>query len=439
MWEPRKRYFFTLYILLLFLQNCASYKLDSAQRAIRKSFAKGNYEATANLVDKYKDRNIYKSKDNVLYLLEKGTAFHFSGHYDSSFVALHDAEMEMDRLFSKSITRGVSSFLLNDNQLAYDGEDYESIYINVFNSLNFIELNNMEGALVEARRVAYKLQNLNIRYKGLVSALAHADTTSQVEWRAGRSNIQNSALGHFLSAILYAKSGKSDDARIEYEQFLKSFQDQPGYFSSDGINFHDLKKVRNANDFNIAFFTFTGQSPVKYQTDIRAYLSDKNLYLKISVPVLRIIPSIVRSVHITIDDTLDIPLYLIENMDIVSTEVYRVKEPIIYSRALIRSFLKTMATKAAERKARKDGKAILGSLIDIAGKIATETTEKADLRGWQTMPGQAYVNILKLSLGSHDLHIDYIGVNGQLLFSQERKITITKNDPLKVVESLYWN
>lgn len=428
-----------LFLSLWILESCASYKLDSAQKSIRKSFSTGNMENTRQLIEKFGDKNIYKQKDDVLYKLETGTIYHFSGKYDSSFVALHDAENEMNRLFTKSITRGLSSILLNDNQLAYDGEDYESIYINVFNSLNFIHQNNLEDALVEARRIAYKLQNLNIRYKGLINTLSKADTTGRVTWKTGTSNVQNSALGHFLAGVLYAKSGKTDDSRIEYNQMLKAFEDQPGYFSPEGIDLNDLKRMTEPQDYNVMLMTFTGRSPVKYQVDSRFFLSDQNFYIKISLPVLRTVPSVVKSVYATIDDSVSVPLYLIENMDIVAREVYKVKEPIIYGRAFLRSLLKAVGTHAAEKSARKKGKKTLGTIIDILGIIASESTEKADLRGWQTMPGQAYVNLYKLPAGKHNVRIDYIGYNDRILFSDYQTINVDSVHQLKVSESLFWN
>lgn len=424
---------------LVILQNCASYKLDSAQMAIRKSYASGNLENTRRLLNKFGDKNIYKSKDEVLYKLETGTIYHFAGQYDSSYSALHQAEAEMNRLFTKSITRGLSSILLNDNQLAYDGEDYESIYINIFNSLNFIHQNNLEDALVEARRVSYKLQYLNIRYKGLLETLSHADTTQKVVWKSGTSNIQNSALGHFLAGVLYAKSGRTDDARIEYEQLLKAFNDQPGYFSPEGIDLNDIRRLTEPGKYNLLFITFTGRSPIKYQVDSRFFLPEEHFYLKISLPVLQIIPSMVQSVYATIDDSLSVPLYLIENMDIVAQEVYRVKEPIIYARSFLRSFLKATGTHLAAKKAKKEGHKTLGNIIGLAGILASEATEKADLRGWQTMPGQAYANLFKLPPGKHDVRIDYIGYNNRLLFSEHKTIAIKPGNPLNLTETLFWN
>ena len=438
--QKEKRYQLINLILMIFMvQGCASYKLDAAQKSIRKSFAEHHLSETQLLLQKYRDHKIYKSKDIVLYKLEMGSVYHFAGQYDSSFVMFHEAESEINRLFTKSIARGLSSILINDNQLAYDGEDYESIYLNTFNCLNFMHQSKYDEALVEARRVVFKLQHVNVKYKGLLETLSHADTTGKVIWKSGKSNVQNSALAHYLSGILYAKSGRLDDSRIEYEQLLKSFGDQPRNFTPEDINFNDLKHMMNPDSFNVLLISFTGRSPYKYQVDSRILIPDEDFYLKLSLPALHLVPSVVKSVYATIDDSLSVPLNLIENMDEVAFEVYKVKEPIIYARTFLRAFMKAMGTRYAERKVKKKGNKVLSAVISLAGFLTSEATEKADLRSWQTMPGKAYVKLVKLTKGKHVIRIDYIGYNGRLLYSEFKQLNIQSGEKLSLSETLFWN
>lgn len=426
-------------ILLAYLSGCASYRLDEAQHNIRSSFAARNYEQTINLLESYEKKGVYKSKDNVLFNLEMGLAQHFNNRFDSSSVYLSRAEEQIDRLYTKSISRGLQSFLLtNDNALEYKGEDYEDIYINVFKSLNFIHQNNLDAALVEARRIAFKLSQLEIKYKGLAEALSQADTLKKTEWKAGKTNVQNSALGHYLSAILYAKSGKPDDARIEYEKLLKSFRDQPEMYGFKEPDDRSIQKITDSESFNLLVTGFAGRAPIKRQNDIRTYLPDGDLYLKFSLPSLHLYPSRVHRVRAVIDDTLTIPIHLMEEMDIVAKEVYKVKEPIIYARAFARSLIKAVGTNSIS-KAIEDENEDLGFLANIFGKIGQEISEKADLRGWQTMPGKAYANVVKLEPGTHHLKMEYLDENGYLLFSGEQDIHISGKNDLKLFETLYWN
>ncbi|MDX1586356.1 MAG: hypothetical protein R3222_06420, partial [Balneolaceae bacterium] len=118
--------------------------------------------------------------------------------------------------------------------------------------------------------------------------------------------------------------------------------------------------------------------------------------------------------------------------------VYKVKEPIIYSRAFARSLVKAIGTNSISRAIEKKNED-LGVLANIFGKIGQEITEKADLRSWQTMPGKAYATVLKLEPGDHFVRIEYLDARGKTLYATENKIQISKNEVLELVETLYWN
>ena len=437
-----KRYLSCGVILLscfLFFSSCASYQLDKAQGNLRNSFAVRDFDRTVELLEKYKRKDVYRSKEEVLYNLELGMAKHFSSEYDSSSVHFTKAEEEMDRLYTKSISRGLASFLLtNDNSLAYDGEAYEDIYLNAFKSLNFIHQENYDAALVEARRMAFKLSQLEIKYKGIAEALSKADTLEQTEWKTGKSNIQNSAFSHYLSAILYAKSGKPDDARIEYEKMLQAFNDQPDIYSFEQPDRESMQRIKNPGDYNVLITGFAGRAPIKKQNDVRLYLDDKDLYLKFSLPSLHLYQSQVQSVEVIFDDTLAAPLYLMEEMDVVAKEMYKIKEPIIYARAFARSFVKAIGTNVISKEIEEENEG-LGKILNIFGKIGQEFSEKADLRSWQTMPGKAYANVVGLPPGDHQAEIRYYDSRGRLLFTQQKFFSISSYNDLELIETLYWN
>ncbi len=431
----------TFVLTVLLFAGCASYKLDDAQHNLRSSFAHSNYEKTVALLEKYQRKGVYREKDRVLFNLEMGMASHFNGRYNSSTVYFSRAEEDIDQLFSRSISRGITAFLLgNDNTLAYNGEEYEDIYLNAFKSLNFIQKGNFESALVEARRMAYKLSQLEIKYEGLASALSKADTLKKAEWKAGKTNLQNSAFSHYLSTLLYAKSGYPDDARIEYEKLIQAFEDQPGIYSFKQPDRRDMRRITDARSYNVLLTAFAGRAPIKRQNDVRLYLDEEDLYLKFSLPSLHLYRSMVHRVQVVIDDTLKAPVHLIEEMDVVSAEVYKVKEPIIYARGFARSFAKAVGSNMISDAIKKENKD-LGFLANIFGKIGQEISEKADLRGWQTMPGKAYANVIKLPPGSHTLRMQYYDASGRLLFSQEKIVEIKTASAgnLELFETLYWN
>jgi len=161
--------------------GCHSYLLDDAQFDLRDSFTAADYQSSEELLKKSKKKDIYRSKDQVVYNLESGMNYHFSNKYDSSSFYLSNAENEIDQNYTKSVSRGVGAFLTNDNKLVYDGEPYEDIYLNAFKALNYIHLQDWDAALVETRRMTYKMTQLDIKIKGLASSFAKSDYTSKTE------------------------------------------------------------------------------------------------------------------------------------------------------------------------------------------------------------------------------------------------------------------
>lgn len=435
----RVNYIIIIIITLSF--GCAAYVLDNAQTNIRKSFASADYDGTASLVSKYKNDGTYNSKDHVLMHLEMGTATHFAKNYEESNASFERAEYEIEDLFSKSISRGIASFLVNDNVLAYDGEDYEDIYINAFKALNFIHLYDLEAALVEARRVSYKLSQLNYKYNDIITALSNADTSKidEDKWKSGKTNLQNSAFGHYLSAILFAKTGKIDDARISYNRFISSSQEQPSSKDDYAETWSSLETITQPNSYNLLVQVFTGQSPYKSQHDLELFIEETNTYLKYSLPKLNLFNSSVSTVRISINESeTNKILHTIEHLDVVAKEVYKVKEPIIYARTIVRASLKAIATQAASKEIKEKDET-LGKVFKFLGNVAQNATEKADLRGWQTMPGVVHGTVLKLPIGTHTITIEYLSESGAVVHTDVQEVNIQTESGLELLESIYWN
>ena len=129
---------------------------------------------------------------------------------------------------------------------------------------------------------------------------------------------------------------------------------------------------------------------------------------------------------------------MIEHLDLVAREVYKVKEPIIYARTIVRASLKAAATNKASNEIKEQNE-LLGRSVKLLGKVAQEATEKADLRSWQTMPGKSYGTVLKLPEGTHTIELEYYETSGKLLFTDTQEIKVGTEKDLTLVESIYWN
>lgn len=424
-------------LILLYVTSCASYKLNEGQSNLRASFSTTNYQQTAQMLQKMKRKNIYRDKDEVLYLLELGTVHHFEGTWQQSIQAFEQAERKIDDNFTKSISRGALSLLGNDNQLIYDGEVYEDIYINAFKALNFLHQKKLDGATVEAKRIAYKLQNLNIRFRGLADALNrnNKDTT---HYEVKKVNIQDSPFSRYLATILYTKQGAFDDARIEFQQLKQAFQEHNVAFNTEQPRRNQYANITNPDSFNVVVTAFAGRAPYKTSENIRLYNDGLKSWVKFSFPDMKKITSLVHGVGIFVGSEKIGDLFLLERIDNVVKEIFDAKKPVIYARALARATSKLVATKALEKQAKKEDDTV-GDIVGIFGQIYREASENADLRAWQTLPGNVFAGTFNLPEGNHTIRLEYYDASGILLQSVVREIEIgSGTNELNLVEALLW-
>ena len=429
-----------LSVTTMLISSCGSQKLMQGQRQMKSQFQAGNFERASFIADSLKENQIYQAKDRVLFALEKGTINYFQGEYDESIQSFTNAEDYIEQLFTNSAKRGVKAFLTNDTELAYNGEVYEDVYLNGFKSLSYLKLNEYESALVEARRIVQKLEQAEAKYSGLAESLSKADTTEkEVEWKAGTSNIHDSPLSHYIAGALYAKSGESDGARIEMQNLKTAIKNHQALPDSRIEFTPAFNKIDDPGSYNTMLTAFSGSAPDKVSNNIKIPSTDEYAGLKIAIPKLVMDSSHVHYVEAAINDTMTTRLPIIEEMDKVARETFQIKRPIIIARATIRGILKTASQQAITDAAEDEGGDEVGDVVNFLGGAIREASEKADLRGWQTMPGKVYTNVVKLPPGEHTIAFKYYSADEKLLYTQERSIEMTEQERLEPVASIYSN
>lgn len=429
-----------LVVFVGFITGCGSQKLMNGQKQMRTSFQSGNYERADFIADSLKENEIYEEKDRVLYALEKGTINYFKGDYEQSIESFSNAEEYIDQFFSKSIKTGIGAFLSNDTQLNYNGEVYEDVYLNGLKSLSYLKLNDFQGAMVEARRITEKLEQAEQKYGKYATSMAESDTTEQdIEWEAGTSSIHASPLSHYIASALHAKAGEEDGARIEMDnlkQAIKNHQVMPDSKLEFDSSF---AKIQHPDTYNTMLMAFCGNAPDKIDNSINTDINRDGRGLKIAIPKLVMQPSSVSVIETVVNDTMRTELKIIEEMDKVARETFEIKKPIIIARATIRGVLKSAAQEGITGAVEDEYGEVAGSIAGFLGGKAREASEQADLRGWQTMPGKIYTNVIKLPAGEHDITFNYYSSEGELLYSEARNITVSEQERLEPIASIYSN
>ena len=190
----------TVLLFLPFLFSCASYRTKLSD--YYSNIGRENY--TAALDAKKANRFLGQDRNKLLYYLERGKLFHLMKNYDSSNLYFNKAD---EFLESKRKTAGdvITSNLLNPMTQTYLGEDFERFMVHYYKALNYLYLNDPEGARVEARRIT-------------LSTSAQED-----KFGVGSERYKQDAFAFMVQGLIYELNGESNNAFIAYRNAVDLF------------------------------------------------------------------------------------------------------------------------------------------------------------------------------------------------------------------------
>ncbi|MDR2634264.1 MAG: hypothetical protein LBC51_11695 [Treponema sp.] len=382
-------------------------------------------------------KTIYRDKDAILYYLDKGMITHYAQEYDDSTKILQEGERAIEEAFTKSITMEIGSYLLNDKTREYDGEDYEDIYINVFNALNYYHKQQLEDALVEIRRMNNKLRFLASKYGELKTNLQQKALAEGGEVPPNpESPVQfsDSALARYLGMLFYRGIGNYDDARIDGDSLKVAFANAPSVYAYPLPPSLDEELRVPAGKARLNVIGFSGLSPVKTEETLRIPIPGPR-YIKIALPVMESRPSQVQRIEVVFEDGTRFDLALLEDMEAVARETFKEKVNLIYLKSVIRATIKGVTSSALGAAAdnTEGGTSLLFSALSLGTQVFAEASEQADLRLSRYFPAKAYVGGITLDPGTYAFTTYYYGANGKRLASFENTLTV-RADRLNLVE-----
>ena len=379
--------------------------------------ASGKYDEAAQFVEKHKDD--YGDRNFVLYQMDRGTLLHYAGKYAESNKAFAAAEERIDKLYTESISGNVAAFAVNDNLLPYKGEDFEAVVVNIYQALNYVQLGDIEAALVQARKVDQKLDYINRQYE------------------PDKKNIyKEDAFARMLMGALYEMSGSRDDlndayisARLATGIYDKDFSVNYGvaapgvlganlltdaaFMGSEELErarqrFGSLPVVTAADKRQwgqVYFVHFAGRAPVKVETAIVGAYG--TYVVKVAFPEYRRVNYLVNGSQVTVDGQVAAVLDPAEPVGPIAVKSLENRKARIYTKAIARAGAKLVANVALQREARRRGGDTAGLLAAIVGDVAAVATEQADLRCWETLPDRILIGRVLLPPGKHRLGVQF--------------------------------
>ena len=345
---------------------------------IRDQLAQNSWqEALAEINATYGD-------EPVLYSIQAGTALYRAGEYEASNQALDGLATAMEELRGVSVTETASSALVNDNTRSYEATDFEMAAAKALQIINYLALNQLEDARIEARQADEILLN----------ELKAADQFAFIHMLVGMvyemTGEYGQALVSYRNAVgteevvgnegVNAYATQSQDERdvaapAVAQQAYADLLLQQGLV--DELQRSGLQGQKRPENAVQVFGIFSGSMvSARQETNIQHFSADAGDNFAISIPHYpeEEAPGFVPSTNLANG--------LITSMEQQQRAALADLRPAIIARTVARLIVKQQTQALAEQQG--------GELAGFAAGVVNNATEQADTRSADLLPAQLY-------------------------------------------------
>ncbi|HEY8270002.1 MAG TPA: hypothetical protein VIG33_03885, partial [Pseudobdellovibrionaceae bacterium] len=381
-----------LFLLNLSMISCATYQGKVAES--RQHLASGQYAEAEKYLEPLANK---ENGDQLVYLLDYSVALQMGGKIKESAQALQRADRLAEFQDFTSLSRETGSLLFNQEMVQYKGDSFEKIYINAYAALNYLELNQLDEALVETRRMNEKYNKLNSE---------------------DRKTFEKNVFGKYLSAMIWEANQNWDDAYIAYEETYKldpniSFLEEDLIRSAKRARRMDTyqkwkkafphvvekKEWYDKNHGELIIIYEQGWGPRKVQ------VGGQGIYAGgYNPPVLQPVYNSILQMKATISG----------DRQVASRVVYDVEKAAIETLQddyawLVAKRMGSFAAKEIVADQIRQKNEALGSVAWLAMHLA----ERADLRQWSTLPQTVQLVRVPLKAGEYNVNLQGLTRNGE--------------------------
>ena len=433
---------------------------------IESSLKQGNFDESLALV---KDPKKYSKKDMLVYYMDNGALNSYAHNNKEAFQFLETADRYQEELYTQSVTANISTYLINDNQRPYAGEDFEILYLNVLKAFTFIEENNNEDAMVEIRRGINKLSIFDIRYQKQIAKLKDStpkefkgdNNSNSFDSNIGKYDLADSALLRLLSMILHRDEGLADDARIDKNKIEEIRRLYSGIYDFKNTDLDEIHLEKPKDKVLLDLFAFSGLTAQKKPWNLDVYTNNNVMYItsntpgrqystfmpfygrvgsfSISIPYIERRNNRIQKAILYIDGQQVKQLDLVERTSNMAINQFEKQKNFIVMKSLIRATAKAVATYALQEEARKKrAKGQDDTALAVAGlfsSVFASATEVADIRSWNTLPDNCYFTEVALDEGTYDIEIHYLDGGNNTISKFQKTVTLDKTKKSNLISS----
>jgi uncharacterized protein len=397
----------------------------------------GQYADAAGVIETEKAQ--YKGEHELLYFFDKGAVLQMTGDYAGSITYLEQAELKIESLYTKSVTKELSSYFSNDMNLPYEGEDFEQVMVNIMKCLDFMYEGDFDGAQVEARKVDHRLNVIGDRNEG-------------------KNIYREDAFARYLSGIANEAKGDMNDAYIDYKKAYKGFKQYNELFGTpipfevkkDILRSADAMKFKDEiNEFQQEFgdieYTRYRDSLEKGEAVIIVYCG------MAPYKISKFMPHQEKSKDGKRIDTIQVAFphftsrgyaiasaeasakgeqandFLAEDINSIAIKSLENKNLLIQLKAIARAVAKFQMTKAIDNNGKN-------KLLGLLAGIYSVASEQADTRSWRTLPAAFRMIRLPLEPGKQSIKLKLNMASGDV---RELEIPVTIKKGKKTVVPVF--
>lgn len=432
----------------VFLCSCASYNNRVAD--YYNNIHNGQYSKAMYMLEK--NKLLQKERNKLLYFFEKGNLYHLMQQYDSSNFYLNVADNFIE-IKNKTLRDISKAYLLNPMMQTYLGESFEQLMIHYYKCLNYCALNNIEDAIVEAKRITLANNKLTNELPNNNKYNKDAFTTNlQGMLYEMNGDINNAFIAYRNAADIYLANGNKYYGVVIPNQLKQDVLRTASIMGFDNELqryeklLHTSLQETETNYGAVVVFIEKGTAPVKREKNFTLTKNNKginsfyfyddvgnqinvpfnygyysfNKYNNSSVENFRVFRVAIPFYEITYSNKNLVSIEfqekkytaeLAQDINTLATSILKERMLTEMANAIARQLTKRLTEYAAKKttesisknnsketdekkkqqKATKDGE-----VAGLVMNLINTATEKADTRNWQSLP--AYIDYVRIPL-----------------------------------------